>query len=1699
MLTNIYLVYKDKSLFSVFLAVMQILEIHYPNVTIWQHLWEWMKSFEFELTSQTLAGLTTLFELATSNWALFQAHPLYKAIMQLCDLVMIGLLTPGKFIPEVLSVFDSLKIKFEAARSDTSSFLPACIKNVSSMLSSLKIYCETGDVVQSFCFKTPLQKIYDILGDLSNEYVSALQGDITSHVGNDYVTNCDRGLQDIESLVPLLRFGDDKTAGWAQLRIKAMSNEIYTRKCGEEHRIQPYAFACIGGSGVGKSNVAVAMIETLLNANGIYSKMATINLADKFLSTVYSDTTGYVVDDPDFFAADATKPTKGMTFAELVFRALNNAEWILEKAEIPLKGRVSCNCMVMGVTSNDWSLGLQDEVKEVGAAYRRFQIYLEFNLKPEYVLKNDDGSYSTMMNKIKVSHDYPDNRFPDIFTITLYKAALQPIGIQKFKTDFAYKKAVHQCDLYKFEVLKQGGIELKNLSLSDALAYMVLDSKVWFEKQRQMMRLRETPIQYCQECGMPAEICRCGLSVVPNSGGEPIYVDPPPMPVYNEPRPVGLISFNQCPQCISDPFLQGPRTICKKCLAVTKVTCLLHIDCAREYMRNEAKYLMIEPTMCLLCKNSKLKPESTFDVYNYIHERDFTRKVEHNFREILTTFVVNGKAEVAGVFGNFDSIVSSEIIDFMEFGLNSLLSWAFKNELFDLADWLPAEFEGTPIGFYYHARFGKAGFHAKLQQGLDVCAALGLSVLTIFRNYVMLYPITSTFVLLGSLIAKYSSYHYNCARVDDAISLVRKNHTRLRGVLSNKAPLRVYACFSCLAGLSVFFTKYGLSLSCLCLFSMYFNYEVSRKDRLLTMAKTISDGRISRDQNWKGDVFKVLIGSTLIKKTLEAFHVAVNTLWFNVGISPQGGVCSVDDFNALSAGDKFWFKRGWENTNLDPIPSDRLCQAKDICAAVEHNAVFVRNETAGTVCGGVYLKSKLLLLPKHFITKERARYKIIRKPGLDGATTNPSTRFSMKAKDFRQVSADLVVADITNSTEHTDITGFFPNSLNRLPKIGLFLRRNGKGLVETFGVSDIAGPTTVTNNFKDDGKLACFLGMTYITNGLGPGTCMAMILSSENPSCILGFHLGAWSSSITGVGCIATHDDVLRYCGAYDDSISYSSACSMGNLPTQMFNTNTIIQGLHPNSVMAQFGEPGEYKVFGSVSTISKDSHDILETPIAGLVRSNMSCPISWGPPLLKHPQLGRKEKWFAYLRKATNTSEMIDRDLLDKAVADYVGPLLNIAHTAALKRRLTHREVINGIPGSNFIEGMSMTTAVGFPLNGTKAKYFDLAVDPVTNDSYYVFNTQIFIDMANKYISNYKRGVRNYPVFKTFPKIEPTLTTKEKVRLVNAAPISYQMVAREYLLPLYAFLSANMFLSECAVGINPESLQWEAVYNHITKYGRNAIALDYKSYDMTMPAQVTFAVSKILQLIAGSWGWSTEDIKVIIGLNTDIAWPVVCLNGDIVMLFGSTVSGHNGTVYFNSVANSILLRVAFYSIYDSGYVTGWFSKTNRMFREVTSTLTYGDDLVIGCNIPKYNAITVMKALGLYGFIMTDSHKSLNVAKYEDVRDIEFLKRKFIYKSEFGHIVANLNEDSIFKRLCCVHRPTSPNNMALLLATNIDSALHEWFYYGSDTYELRRKQLQQICEDLEPTTKILCKTALAKDFMSRMDHWRCKYITVGNA
>jgi len=269
--------------------------------------------------------------------------------------------------------------------------------------------------------------------------------------------------------------------------------------------------------------------------------------------------------------------------------------------------------------------------------------------------------------------------------------------------------------------------------------------------------------------------------------------------------------------------------------------------------------------------------------------------------------------------------------------------------------------------------------------------------------------------------------------------------------------------------------------------------------------------------------------------------------------------------------------------------------------------------------------------------------------------------------------------------------------------------------------------------------------------------------------------------------------------------------------------------------------------------------------------------------------------------------------------------------------------------------------------------------------------------------------------------------------------------------------------LTECAVGIDPHSPDWDRLYRHLLENGEDrVIAGDFANFDHKATPEISWAVFSVFFKIAKAAGYSDADIKTMRAIAADVIYPVMNMSGHLLSIFGSNPSGQNLTVYYNSVLNSILHRYAFFQQYPVGFLS------NTPFASVVRLTTYGDDcfMTVRKGYDRFNHTTIQQEFGKMNCKYTMADKDQESVPYINIFDADYLKRKTVFRREYGKAgmyIAQLDENSIYKSLYCnmlsdVDPPEAVSAMA------IEGAIREWFFYGEEVYEDRRAKVLEVAK-----------------------------------
>jgi hypothetical protein len=601
---------------------------------------------------------------------------------------------------------------------------------------------------------------------------------------------------------------------------------------------------------------------------------------------------------------------------------------------------------------------------------------------------------------------------------------------------------------------------------------------------------------------------------------------------------------------------------------------------------------------------------------------------------------------------------------------------------------------------------------------------------------------------------------------------------------------------------------------------------------------------------------------------------------------------------------------------------------------------------------------------------------------------------------------------------------------------------------------------------------------------------MSPLISDAKGSMIIGFHLGG-NGQRGGCGIVTTAQldtaitTLEEVPGVVLSASSGTLSANMGDFPTKCFN-ETLLQSedIHYKSATRFLDEGAFIDVYGSTGGKATPHSNVVPTMISDKVEEVFGIPQKWGPPKMKGKGV---YPYQATLVHSAKPSLPLGADLFT-AVCDYMNITTNVKNKLPelfQTKPLTRVETVSGKAGVKFIDPMNFNTAPGVGLPGKKTDYL-IDLDP--DDYPEIGKPRTFVpeiwEEFERQEAILRSGRRCYMAWKACLKDEATSVDKSKVRVFQSAPIVLQLLIRMYFLPLVRIIQMNPIAYECAVGVNAEGPEWEELWTAAMSKGSDRVlAGDYSKYDVRMPAQVTIAAFDVLIDMAKQCdGYTQEDIQLMKAMVNEVVYPILVYNGDLIQLFGTNPSGQNLTVIINSIANSLLLRSCFYAKYPKGKYD---------FKTECSFLTYGDDVIgtVTEKVPEFTHITYAEWLAKHDMKFTMPDKEATPTHYMHEKDVDFLKRRCWYNEDLDAKVGILSEDSIFKRLHS-HLLSKELTLPMHSAQNIESSLHDWFYYGREVFEDRREKLKQVARECEIAH--LCP-ALDISYDKRCAHWRHKY------
>lgn len=839
-----------------------------------------------------------------------------------------------------------------------------------------------------------------------------------------------------------------------------------------------------------------------------------------------------------------------------------------------------------------------------------------------------------------------------------------------------------------------------------------------------------------------------------------------------------------------------------------------------------------------------------------------------------------------------------------------------------------------------------------------------------------------------------------------------------------------------------------------------------------------------------GVVYKVF--KTNVKKHVGGAYISsmggknedfmkIQTEQYNIfdqsGMNPE----NIDDIKARDAQSNPWAEV--EVSEVPMSPPSQCTTSDNLARAMGTNLIGIVSEENLTTMG-FYICSNFVVVPTHYINRHSGEFRIRAYKSGEQKVGGYFRDVISKPYSHAIPGTDFTMCFITSGGSMKDMRKFLVTGAN-VPRLAarLITRQYNDGT----GLASV--PTMFEGSRNVTHTSATFWGGYYtLPIDTVSGMCMSPVISAGKGSSIIGFHLGGRGyrggcGTLTLDQANAAIDALSQVDGVVLSASAGNLTPNMGTLPSKVFDEDVITDKTIHSKSATRFLPFGAFiNVFGSTTGKATPYSNVEPTVISEKVEEVFGEPQKWGKPKMRGKG---KYPYQASLEHAAVPSLPVG-GILARAVRDMKDITVKIKkkipelfEVGPLSRVVT----VSGQIGKRFIDPMNMNTSPGFPLSGPKK---NLVVDLDPEDYPDVGKPRTFVkevwDEFDKAKEMLMKGERCYSIFKACLKDEPTRLDKDKVRVFQSAPIVLQLLVRMYFLPIIRIIQMNPCAYECAVGANAEGPDWEEIWEWAMSKGRERVlAGDYSKYDLRMPAQIVIAAFDVLIDIAEQCsGYTEDDITLMRNMVNEIAYPILAYNGDLIQLFGTNPSGQNLTVIINSLVNSLLLRCCFFTLYP-----------HACFKTACAFLTYGDDVIgtIGKAFPKFTHIAYADWLAKHDMKFTMPDKESTPTPYMREQDVDFLKRKCEYNPDLDAKVGLLAEESIYKRLHS-HIVSKELTPEMHSAQNIDSSLHDWFYYGREVFEDRREKLRRVAQ--ESGIEHLC-LGLKIGYDRRVAVWKHKY------
>lgn len=558
-----------------------------------------------------------------------------------------------------------------------------------------------------------------------------------------------------------------------------------------------------------------------------------------------------------------------------------------------------------------------------------------------------------------------------------------------------------------------------------------------------------------------------------------------------------------------------------------------------------------------------------------------------------------------------------------------------------------------------------------------------------------------------------------------------------------------------------------------------------------------------------------------------------------------------------------------------------------------------------------------------------------------------------------------------------------------------------------------------------------------------PGDCGSLCVAKVgDATVILGMHVSG--NGFSGVYFQHISQKIIeRILGKYEPQVD------SGDLPISAKGCYRELVPLHPKSTI-RWIEKGTAEVMGSFAGYRpKHKSRVKKTFICEEIKK-LGYKDDYGPPDMSW------KPWNLALNDMTQPNHAFRESILKECEDAYVNDIFTELGDKINSLEVYTQEVaLNGVDGVTFVDRINTGTSAGNPYKKSKKHFLEM-----DENNHIVKLDSAIQERVDEIEECYSKGKRFHPQFCAHLKDEPTSYKKieaGKTRVFTGAEFAWSIVVRKFFLSHIRLIQNNPYVFEAMPGIVAQSVEWDNLYKHLTKFGKDTIiAGDYAKFDKKMAAPFILTAFKILIRMSEKAGWPKDQLIVLWCIAMDTAFAHIDFNGDYIEIQGNP-SGHPLTVIINCIVNSLYMRYAF-KLCTARPVT--------LFKQFVALVTYGDDNTQGVSklCPTYNHTRIAVALKLIGVIYTMADKEAESVPYIHIDDASFLKRKFVYDSDMDIVLAPLDSSSFDKMLTSYvdNGTLTPESHAICV---IETAIREYFFYGKEVFHKKRDMFIKLVDE----------------------------------